>query len=79
VWVLLAIIAGGSLFGFFGMLIAVPVAAAIQVFARNWIGLYKASAVYRGEMAPAHLTGGREEVDLERPEETVQAEGDAEA
>jgi predicted PurR-regulated permease PerM len=48
VWVLLAIIAGGSLFGFFGMLIAVPVAAAVQVFARNWIGLYKASAVYRG-------------------------------
>ena len=48
VWVLLAIIAGGSLFGFFGMLIAVPVAAAVQVFARNWIGLYKASAVYSG-------------------------------
>jgi predicted PurR-regulated permease PerM len=48
VWVLLAIIAGGSLFGFFGMLIAVPVAAAVQVFARNWIGLYKASAVYQG-------------------------------
>jgi hypothetical protein len=48
VWVLLAIIAGGGLFGFFGMLIAVPVAAAIQVFARNWIGLYKASSVYRG-------------------------------
>ncbi len=48
VWVLLAVIAGGSLFGFVGMLLAVPVAAAIQVFARHWLALYKASAVYRG-------------------------------
>lgn len=47
VWVLLAIIAGGSLFGFFGMLLAVPVAAAIQVFARHWIEIYKQSAIYR--------------------------------
>jgi predicted PurR-regulated permease PerM len=49
VWVLLAIIAGGSLFGFFGMLIAVPVAAAVQVFARHWIELYQKSVVYTGE------------------------------
>ena len=49
VWVLLAIIAGGSLFGFFGMLIAVPAAAAVQVFARHWIALYRESAVYRGK------------------------------
>ncbi len=49
VWVLLAIIAGGSLFGFFGMMLAVPVAAAIQVFVRHWLGAYKASNVYTGE------------------------------
>jgi predicted PurR-regulated permease PerM len=49
VWVLLAIIAGGSLFGFLGLLIAVPVAAAIQVFARNWIRLYKESRIFVGE------------------------------
>ncbi len=47
VWVLLAIIAGGSLFGFFGMLLAVPVAAAIQVFARHWLEIYRGSAIYR--------------------------------
>ncbi|MEZ5331348.1 MAG: AI-2E family transporter [Thermoanaerobaculia bacterium] len=46
VWVLLAVIAGGSLFGFVGMLIAVPAAAAIQVFVRHWVALYKQSAVY---------------------------------
>lgn len=46
VWVLLAVIAGGSLFGFVGMLIAVPAAAAIQVFVRHWVRAYKESAVY---------------------------------
>jgi len=48
VWVLLAIIIGGSLFGIFGMLIAVPAAAAIHVFLRHWIESYQASRIYRG-------------------------------
>ncbi|MDH3524649.1 MAG: AI-2E family transporter [Acidobacteriota bacterium] len=46
VWVLLAIIAGGSLFGFVGLLVAVPSAAAIQVFARHWLKLYKDSTIF---------------------------------
>lgn len=49
VWVLLAIIAGGSLFGFVGLLIAVPAAAAIQVFARHWLELYRASRIFGNE------------------------------
>lgn len=49
VWVLLAVIVGGSLFGFFGMLLAVPFTAVIQVFVRSWIALYRESRVYRGE------------------------------
>lgn len=55
VWVLLAIIAGGSLFGFFGMILAVPVAAAIQVFAKHWLRLYRESAIYR---RPGDASGG---------------------
>lgn len=51
VWVLLAVIAGGSLFGFIGMLIAVPVAAVIQVFVRHWLKLYRESRIYRPEGA----------------------------
>ncbi len=47
VWVLLAVIAGGSLFGFLGLLIAVPVAAAIQVFVRHWLKLYRESRIYQ--------------------------------
>ncbi|MGH9379651.1 MAG: AI-2E family transporter [Thermoanaerobaculia bacterium] len=48
VWVLLAVIVGGSLFGFFGMLIAVPTAAVIQVFVRHWLALYRKSDIYLG-------------------------------
>jgi predicted PurR-regulated permease PerM len=49
VWVLLAVIVGGSLFGFFGMLLAVPAAAVIQVFVRSWLTLYQDSRLYRGD------------------------------
>lgn len=49
VWVLLSIIVFGSLLGFFGMLIAVPLAAVIQVFVRNWMKSYRSSRIYRGE------------------------------
>ncbi len=65
VWVLLSIIAGGSFFGFVGMLAAVPVAASIQVFARHWLEIYRNSAVYKGapsKVVPPDGTG--DSVDL---------------
>jgi predicted PurR-regulated permease PerM len=46
VWVLLSIIVGGRLFGLAGMLVAVPAAAAIQVFVRHWLRTYRESAIY---------------------------------
>jgi len=52
VWVLLALIAGGSLLGFFGLLISVPAAAAIQVFARHGLQAYRRSQIYRGGTVP---------------------------
>ena len=48
VWLLFALSAFGSIFGFVGMLIAVPVAAAIGVLTRFAIGQYQASLLYRG-------------------------------
>jgi predicted PurR-regulated permease PerM len=48
VWLLLALSAFGSLFGFVGMLVAVPVAAAIGVIARYSTQRYKHSMLYRG-------------------------------
>jgi predicted PurR-regulated permease PerM len=48
VWVMFALLAGGSLFGFLGVLIAVPAAAALGVLARFGLERYLASGVYRG-------------------------------
>jgi predicted PurR-regulated permease PerM len=47
-WVIFAVFAGGSLFGFVGMLFAVPVCAVIGVLTRFGIGRYKDSELYRG-------------------------------
>lgn len=49
VWLLFALSVFGSLFGFVGMLVAVPVAAMIGVFARYGIEQYKDSLLYRGK------------------------------
>lgn len=48
VWLIFALSAFGSLFGFVGMLVAVPVAAAIGVVARFGLERYKASPMYQG-------------------------------
>ncbi len=46
VWVIFALFAGGAAFGFLGILLAVPVAAAIGVLARFWLRRYLASPLY---------------------------------
>ena len=46
VWVIFALFAGGAAFGFLGVLMAVPVAAAIGVLARFWLRRYMASPLY---------------------------------
>lgn len=48
VWLIFALSVFGALFGFVGMLVAVPVAAAIGVIARYGTALYKDSQLYRG-------------------------------
>lgn len=48
VWLLFALAVFGSLFGFVGMLVAVPVAAMLGVFARFGIAQYKSGPLYRG-------------------------------
>ena len=47
-WIIFALMAGGALFGFVGVLLAVPVAAIIGVLVRFFIGRYKTSALYLG-------------------------------
>ncbi|MEL6648383.1 MAG: AI-2E family transporter [Pseudomonadota bacterium] len=48
VWLIFALSVFGALFGFVGMLVAVPVAAAIGVLVRFAISQYTASKLYRG-------------------------------
>ncbi|WP_418592146.1 AI-2E family transporter [Ponticoccus sp. (in: a-proteobacteria)] len=48
VWLLLALSVFGSLFGFVGLLVAVPVAAALGVVARFLVDRYKGSRLYLG-------------------------------
>lgn len=48
VWLMLAVLAGGALFGFVGVLIAVPGGAAIAVLLRYAIERYLESPLYRG-------------------------------
>ena len=49
VWLLLALSVFGSLFGFVGLVLAVPMAAALGVLARFLTARYLASALYTGE------------------------------
>jgi predicted PurR-regulated permease PerM len=46
VWVFFALFAGGVAFGFLGVLLAVPMAAAIGVVARYWLRRYLESPLY---------------------------------
>jgi predicted PurR-regulated permease PerM len=48
VWIMFALLAGGALFGFVGILLAVPVAAVIGVLVRFALGRYLESPLYHG-------------------------------
>jgi predicted PurR-regulated permease PerM len=51
VWVIFALLAGGALFGFLGLLLAVPVMAMIGVVSRFALGRYLASRFYNPDGA----------------------------
>ena len=48
-WVIFALFAGGSLFGFLGVLLAVPVAAMLGVLIRTAVGFYQNSSFYKAK------------------------------
>lgn len=49
VWVILAILVFGSALGFLGLLLAVPIAAALKVLVEEAVAYYKASPVYAAD------------------------------
>jgi predicted PurR-regulated permease PerM len=48
VWVMFALLAFGYLFGFVGVLLAIPAAAAVGVLVRYGLKRYRESPIYRG-------------------------------
>jgi predicted PurR-regulated permease PerM len=48
-WVLLALLAGAELFGFLGVLLALPTAAVLKIFVVRALRVYRASRLYAGE------------------------------
>jgi predicted PurR-regulated permease PerM len=52
VWLMFALSVFGTLFGFLGMLVAVPMAATIGVFSRFGIKQYMAGMLYKGQGKP---------------------------
>ena len=52
VWLIFALSAFGALFGFVGLLVAVPVAAIIGVLVRFGLGRYRESLLYKGVSGP---------------------------
>lgn len=55
VWMMFALLALGALFGFTGLLLAVPMAAIASVLVRYGVRKYKESALYLGTEAPQPL------------------------
>jgi predicted PurR-regulated permease PerM len=59
VWVLFALFAGGALFGFVGVLLAVPVAASIGVLGRFAVARYLGSGLYLGPVGRTRGDGAQ--------------------
>src|SRR3546814_12262726 len=57
VWVMFALLAGGALFGFVGVLLAVPVAAVIGVGVRFAFRQYRLSPYYLGSRSEGRRVG----------------------
>lgn len=55
VWVLVSLLLGGELFGITGVMVAVPVAAALRVVLLQALRFYRTSRLFLGEPTPARL------------------------
>ncbi len=62
VWVLVALMAGGELFGFLGVLLAVPAAAVVKIFVVRAVAYYRRSRLFlegAPEAEPLAVIGGQ--------------------
>jgi predicted PurR-regulated permease PerM len=58
VWIIFALLAGGALFGFVGLLLAIPAAAVIGVGVRFGLDRYLASGYFDGDRGGGAQSGG---------------------
>ena len=77
VWLLFALSAFGTAFGFVGMLVAVPVAASIGVLTRFAVAQYQASLLYKGQDGGAKGRGTVTQARKPRRKSGSDAGGDA--
>ena len=61
VWLMFALLAFGYLFGFVGILLAVPLAAAIGVLSRFFLNQYLASKLYLGHSKSTGLASPKDD------------------
>lgn len=73
VWLMFALVAFGYLLGFVGLLVAVPLAAAVGVLVRFGLERYLASPFYTGEEDAVVLPGGPKGASLFGPKTTLKA------
>ena len=66
VWVLVALMIGGEVFGFLGVLLAVPAAAVAKIFVVRVLAWYRQSEIYRGPRTSLPPPTARFEGDHER-------------
>ena len=74
VTVIVALLIGGDLLGFLGLLVAVPIAAVVQVFLQDALAAYRRSALYQAEGDPPESPPTRQG---DAPESPPTREGDA--
>ena len=75
VWLIFSLSVFGSLFGFVGMLVAVPVAASIGVLTRYFLDTYQDSRLYRGTIQQGALQEPAEGTTDENTENNTEEKG----
>ena len=60
VWIIFALLTGGSMFGFLGVLLALPIAVVVAVFTRFGMARYLQSTIYHGNIEPRSLNDSQD-------------------
>lgn len=62
-WIIVALMAGGELFGFLGVLLAVPTTAVLKILVNYSIDRYRSSSLFLEKTLPPAVSGGEKDPD----------------